>query len=123
MPKKSNYATAQLHELLYQALETQNLGYGVKIYETGGDLRSQCIDLKKGMVQEYLKQTRHHVDVVRNIFSELGLDHSKMTPPGRQVVAHIGSPSLVKSCMEMAKANGDAAAAQMRRRGMRFTPR
>jgi rubrerythrin len=105
MPKKS-YATAQLHELLYQALETE-LG-GVKIYETAVTCAVND-DLKKEW-QEYLKQTRHHVDVVRNIFSELGLDHSKMTP-GRQVVAHIGS-SLVKA-MEMAKANGDAAAAQI----------
>jgi hypothetical protein len=105
MTKKS-YKTAQLHELLYQALETE-LG-GVKIYETA--LTCAVNDDLKKEWREYLTQTKHHVKVVRNVFSELGLDESKMTP-GRRVVADIGS-ALVKA-MEIAKADGDADAAQI----------
>ena len=103
---KKTYDTEQVHELLYQALETE-LG-GVKIYETAvgcavnGDLKSEW--------KEYLAQTRHHVEVLRKVFSTLGLDEAKMTP-GRQVVGHIGR-ALVKA-MEMAKAEGGADAAQI----------
>jgi len=105
MAKKS-YDAEQLHELLYQALETE-LG-GVKIYETA--LTCAVNDDLKQEWQEYLEQTRHHVEVLENVFSVLRLDESKMTP-GRKIVAHIGR-SLVQA-MEMAKADGDAGAAQI----------
>ena len=97
---------AQLHELLYQALETE-LG-GVKVYETA--LRCAVNKDLHTEWQEYLEQTRTHVEVVTNVFQALGLDTGKMTP-GRKVVAHLGE-SLV-AAMEMALAAGDKAAAEL----------
>lgn len=96
----------QRNELLYQALETE-MG-GVEIYTTA----ITCAvneDLKEEW-EEYLEQTTHHVEVVKGVFEKLGLDTSTETP-GRKVVRHIGE-SLVKA-MEMAKASGDAGAAQL----------
>lgn len=91
--------TANISELLYQALETE-LG-GIKIYETA----LTCAvneDLRKEWSQ-YLEETQTHRDVLLSVFSELGLDPSGTTP-GRQVVEHIGV-SLV-AAMDMAKASG-----------------
>ena len=96
----------QRNELLYQALETE-LG-GVQVYTTA----LSCAvneDLKKEW-QEYLDQTKNHVQVVRAIFDRMGLDPETDTP-GRQVVRHIGE-SLVKA-MEMAKSAGKPEAAQL----------
>jgi hypothetical protein len=103
---KKSYDINQLNELLYQALETE-LG-GVKIYETALTCAVNK-DLEKEW-QEYLGQTKRHVDVLRNVFSSLGLDESRMTA-GRKVVGYIGT-SLVQA-MEMAKAEGNADAAQI----------
>jgi hypothetical protein len=96
----------QLHELLYQMLETE-MG-GVQVYQTA----LQCVqneDLKEEW-QEYLEHTQEHVEVVRGIFDKLGLDPDEQTP-GRQVVHHIGG-SLVKA-MQMAREAGDPAAAEL----------
>src|SRR5262249_47910288 len=96
----------QLHELLYQALETE-LG-GVEVYTTA----VQCAvnkDLKEEW-EKYLEQTRNHVEVVQNIFEQLELD-PEVDTPGREVVRNIGE-SLVKS-MEMAMESGDKKAAQI----------
>jgi len=104
--KKTKANQAQVHELLYQALETE-LG-GVKVYETA----VRCAvneDLKKEW-NHYLEQTRHHVQVVQDVFAQLGLDPEAQTP-GRQVVAHLGA-ALVDA-MEMALAAGDANAAEL----------
>lgn len=104
--KKTEFDRAQVDELLYQALETE-LG-GVKVYETAlrcavnGDLRKEW--------SEYLEQTRTHVQVLTNVFKDLGLDTATMTP-GRQVVKHLGA-SLV-TAMEMALKAGDKAAAEL----------
>jgi rubrerythrin len=98
--------TDQLHELLYQALETE-LG-GVQVYTTA----LRCVineDLKKEW-QEYLEQTRNHVEIVQGVFDQLGLDTEADTP-GRAIVRHTGQ-SLVKG-MEMALESGDKAAAQL----------
>jgi len=96
----------QLHELLYQALETE-LG-GVQVYTTA--LRcAQNEDLKKEW-EEYLEQTENHVRIVEETMEKLGLDTEKETP-GREVVRHIGE-SLVKA-MEMALGSGGPAAAQL----------
>lgn len=104
--KKSAFDQAQLHELVYQALETE-LG-GTKVYETA--LRCAVNeDLQKEWT-EYLEQTRTHVDVVTRLCETLGLDPATMTP-GREVVGHLGK-SLVKA-MEMALAAGDPAAAEL----------
>jgi rubrerythrin len=91
---------------LYQALETER--GGIKIYETALSC-AQNKDLK-GEWEEYLEQTRTHVQVLLTVFEELGLNPDTITP-GREVVAHIGD-SLV-AAMEMAKARGSAAAAQL----------
>jgi rubrerythrin len=89
----------QLHELLYQALETE-LG-GVAIYETA----LHCVqndDLREEW-EKYHKQTTQHVDVVEGLLRAFDLDPDADTP-GRKVVHHIGS-SLVKA-MEMALREG-----------------
>lgn len=104
--KKNSTINAQVHELLYQALETE-LG-GVKIYETA----VRCAvnpDLKKEW-GEYLEETRHHVQVVLDMFAKLDLDPETQTP-GRKVVAHIGESLL--EAMEMALAAGDEGAAEI----------
>jgi rubrerythrin len=96
----------QLHELLYQALETE-LG-GVQIYTTA----LRCVvneDLKEEW-EEYLEQTTKHVEIVEGTMQKLGLDTETETP-GRSVVRHIGE-SLVKA-MEMALSSGERAAAQV----------
>ena len=85
----------QVHELLYQALETE-MG-GVKVYETA--IRcAQNSDLREEW-EKYLDQTTGHVDIVREVFDTYGLDPAVETP-GRKVVRHIGD-SLV-AAMEMA---------------------
>ncbi|HXD32596.1 MAG TPA: hypothetical protein VN643_15850 [Pyrinomonadaceae bacterium] len=96
----------QVHELLYQALETE-LG-GVQIYTTAVQC-AQNEDLKEEW-EEYLEQTRNHVSIVQETMKTLGLDLEKETP-GRAIVRHTGE-SLVKA-IEMAIESGDAAAAQI----------
>ncbi|HEY8186948.1 MAG TPA: DUF892 family protein [Pyrinomonadaceae bacterium] len=96
----------QLDELLYQALETE-LG-GVQVYTTA--LRCAVNEDLKEEWQEYLEQTKNHVEIVEGVFEQLGLDAEAETP-GRGVVRHIGE-SLVKA-MEMALQAGDKAAAQL----------
>lgn len=96
----------QMHELLYQALETE-LG-GVQVYTTA----LRCVeneDLKKEW-EEYLEQTQNHVEIVQEVIETLGLNPETETP-GRQVVRHIGE-SLV-TAMEMALESGEPGAAQL----------
>ena len=81
----------ELHELLYQMLETE-MG-GVQVYETA--LRCVQNEELKEEWQEYLEHTQEHVEVVRGIFEKLGLDPEEQTP-GRKVVHHIVE-SLVKA--------------------------
>jgi rubrerythrin len=96
----------QLEELLYQALETE-LG-GVKVYETAlgcvlnDDLREEW--------EKYHEQTTRHVEIVKDILREFGLDPSAETP-GRRVVRHIGT-SLVEA-MDMALESGPKEAAEL----------
>lgn len=104
--KKTPYIKKQLHELLYQALETER--GGIKIYETALSCAKNK-DLKHEW-EEYLEQTRNHEQVLLKVFEGLGLKPETVTP-GREVVAHIGA-SLV-AAMELAKARGSAAAAQL----------
>jgi rubrerythrin len=96
----------QVHELLCQALETE-LG-GVQIYTTA--LRCAINEDLKEEWEEYLEQTKNHVQIVQDTMEELGLDTETETP-GRLVVRHIGE-SLVKA-MEMALSSGEPAAAQL----------
>jgi hypothetical protein len=96
----------QLNELVYQMLETE-IG-GVEIYRTA--IRCAINDDLKKEWQKYLGQTENHVEVVRDLMGELGLDPSIETP-GRRVVRHTGE-SLVKA-MEMALTEGEPEAAQI----------
>jgi hypothetical protein len=96
----------QLHELLYQAFETE-VG-GVEVYKTA--LRCVQNDELKEEWQEYLEQTQNHERIMRDTLEAFGLDPSRDTP-GRQVVRHIGK-SLVHA-MEMAEKAGDPNAAQV----------
>jgi rubrerythrin len=96
----------QLNELLYEALETE-LG-GVQVYTKALSCAVNP-DLQEEW-QEYLDQTKQHVEVVRSVFEKLGLD-PEIDTPGRKVVRHIGQ-SLV-AAMEMAKSAGKPEAAQL----------
>jgi ferritin-like metal-binding protein YciE len=96
----------EVHELLYQALETE-LG-GVQVYKTA--LRCAVNDDLKQEWEEYLEQTQNHVRVVENVFTRLELDPEEETP-GRKIVRHIGE-SLVKA-MEMALEGGKPKAAEI----------
>jgi len=95
-----------MQELLYQALQTE-MG-GVEVYEAA----LRCVqneDLEEEW-EEYLEQTKHHVEVVREVFTKLNLDPEAETP-GRAVVRHIGE-SLVEA-MEMALESGPPEAAEL----------
>ena len=97
---------AQVHELLYQALETE-LG-GIHVYQTA----LQCTvnaELKQEW-QKYLEQTETHAQVLRELFATLKLNPDQETP-GRQVVRHLGH-ALV-TAMEMGLAAGNPEAAQL----------
>ncbi|HXH00588.1 MAG TPA: hypothetical protein VNI56_00115 [Xanthomonadaceae bacterium] len=98
--KKTDANTAQIHELLYQALETER--GGIKVYEHA--IRCAQNAALKHEWKKYLDETRTHEKVLTGVFAELGLDTETQTP-GRKVVAHIGQ-SLVQA-MEMAHAAGD----------------
>jgi hypothetical protein len=96
----------QVHELVYQALETE-LG-GIHVYQTA----LQCTvnaELQHEW-QEYLAQTETHVQILRELCATLKLNPDQDTP-GRQVVRHLGQ-SLV-TAMEMALAAGNPEAAQL----------
>jgi len=97
---------AQLKSLLYQMLETEK--GGVKIYTTA----LQCAineDLKEEWTK-YLEETRHHLEVVQEMFIQFNLDAQAVIPDAK-IVAHIGE-SLVNA-MNMAKQSGTPEAAQL----------
>ena len=96
----------EVHELLYQALETE-LG-GVQVYQTA--VRCAVNDDLKQEWEEYLEQTQNHVRIVEHVFARLELDPGAETP-GRLVVRHIGK-SLVKA-MQMALDGGKPEAAEI----------
>lgn len=97
---------SQVHELLYQALETE-MG-GILIYKAAISCATNK-DLRKEW-ESYLEETQTHHEVLLNVFNELGLDPAAQTP-GRKVVSHLGE-SLV-AAIKLAKASGDAQAAQL----------
>ena len=97
---------AQLKSLLYQMLETEK--GGVKIYTTA----LQCAineDLKEEWTK-YLEETRHHLEVVQEMFIQFNLDAQAVIPDAK-IIAHIGE-SLVNA-MNMAKQSGTPEAAQL----------
>ncbi len=97
---------AQLKSLLYQMMETEK--GGVKIYTTA----LQCAlneDLKEEWTK-YLDETRHHLEVVQEMFIQFNLDAQAVVPDAK-IVGHIGE-SLVNA-MNMAKQSGTPEAAQL----------
>ena len=107
MKKRNGHKNEKgVEALLYQLLETE-LG-GVEVYKTAipcalnADLREEW--------ERYLSETRSHVQIARDLLTEVGLDPDADVP-ARHVVRHIGE-SLVKA-MELAREDGDADAAQL----------
>jgi rubrerythrin len=96
----------QVNELLYQALETE-LG-GVQVYETA--LKCTVNEDLREEWQGYLDETKNHVEIVNDIFTELEMDPTVDTP-GRAVVRFKGE-ALVQA-MNMALEAGDMTAAQL----------
>ena len=96
----------QLHELLFELLETE-LG-GVLVYEAA--LRCVHNEDLRDEWEKYHDETTHHVELAEEIIRGFGLDPSTETP-GRRVVRHIGK-SLVKA-MELALAEGKPSEAQV----------
>ena len=96
----------QLHQLLYEALETE-MG-GVQVYKTA--IRCAVNEDLKEEWEEYLEQTQNHEQIVRELLGKFNLDPDTETP-GRKIVRHIGE-SLVKA-MEMALQSGTPEAAQV----------
>ena len=96
----------QVEELVYEALETE-LG-GVQVYTTA----LRCVqneDLKEEW-EEYLEQTNRHVEIMKGVCEQFGLDTKKETP-GRQIVRSKGK-ALV-AAMEMALKGGTPEAAEL----------
>ena len=96
----------QLRELVLQALETEQ--GGVEIYETA--VRCAVREDLRREWEEYLEQTRSHVQTMLDLCEALGIDPEEETP-GRAVVRHLGE-GLVEA-MAKARSEGDAAAAQL----------
>jgi rubrerythrin len=96
----------QLHELLWQGLETER--GGIEVYQTalGCALND---DLRKEW-EEYLDQTTRHEQILTEVITKLGLDPETETP-GRAVVRSIGE-SLV-AAMKLALSSGPAEAAEL----------
>lgn len=103
---RSKLIESQITELLLQALETER--GGVKVY-TAAIQAAVNDDLRKEW-KAYLDETHRHVDVLTNVFDEIGLD-TEMRSPGRDIVAHQGA-SLV-AAIEMAIANAEPEAAEL----------
>jgi hypothetical protein len=96
----------QLHQLLYEALETE-IG-GVQVYKTA--IRCALNDELQEEWEKYLEQTANHERIVRELLAKFELDPD-METPGRKIVRHIGQ-SLVKA-MELALESGNTQAAQI----------
>jgi ferritin-like metal-binding protein YciE len=103
---KKPYDSAQLSELLYQALETE-IG-GIQVYENA--IQSAVNDDLREEFEEYLEQTVNHRAILMSVFESLGLDPQTQSP-GRQVVAHLGQ-SLVQA-IKMARDAGDPVGAEL----------
>jgi len=96
----------QIHELLYQALETER--GGIEVYRTA----LKCVQNEKLRAEweKYLEQTENHERILLEVFEKIGLDPVVETP-GREIVSHIGE-GLVEA-MKMAIRAGEPAAAEI----------
>lgn len=96
----------QMHELLYQSLETEN--GGIEVYRAAiacainEDLREEW--------EKYLTETENHRRVLLDVFAAMDLDPNRETS-GRQVVRHIGKSLVI--AMEMAQKSGTSAEAEL----------
>lgn len=97
---------AQAKTLLYQALETER--GGVRIYETA--LENAVLDGLVEEWQEYLEQTRTHVQRLLSVFEELGLDPEAEEPCC--AIMRMKADSLVEA-MKEAKRRLDEDGAQL----------
>jgi hypothetical protein len=95
-----------LKELLLQALEHEK--GGVILYQTALECAVQR-ELKREW-QDYLEQTRHHVEVLTRACDALGVDPSEMTP-AREIVHQNGRALAIS--MKAALANGDPVGAEL----------
>ena len=96
----------QLDELLYQAIETE-IG-GQSVYEAA--IKCADSDELREEWTKYLEETRDHERILRETFSELGLD-PETESPGRTVL-RAKAQSLVQA-METALAEGGKPMAQL----------
>lgn len=97
---------AQLHELLYQALETES--GAVRVYAAA----SQCVrnETLTRQWQAAGERAQRDRDVLRRVLESFGLDPTSATA-GREVVGHLGD-ALVRA-IEMAHAATPGAAAEL----------
>jgi len=95
-----------LHELLYQAMETE-LG-GEQIYLKALEC-AKNEDLR-GEWEKYLEETREHQKILQRVFEAAGLDTDTDTP-GRRIVRHKGE-ALIEA-MDMALDNGSPEEAEL----------
>lgn len=96
----------QFNELLLQSLEHER--GGLKVYQTA--LTCVVNDELKEEWEKYLEETKHHVEILEEVFATLALDPEEQTP-GRKIVAGLGA-ALVKA-MNDAKAAGEPEAAEL----------
>jgi rubrerythrin len=102
-PVKQKSIPKPLHDLLYQAIETE-IG-GVSVYRMA-ILCAEHDDLKQEW-KRYLQQTEQHVEVLRGVFEALDLDPDATTP-GRAIVRDKGH-ALVSAMRKALKDAPDAA--------------
>jgi rubrerythrin len=95
-----------IKELLLQALEHEQ--GGVILYQTALECAVQR-ELRSEW-QEYLEQTRRHVDVLTRTCEELGVDPGEVTP-GREIVHQNGKALAI--AMKAALASGDRTSAEL----------
>jgi hypothetical protein len=96
----------QVQELLLQSLE-QERG-GVQVYQSA--LKCALRDDLREEWNEYLAQTRRHVEVLTDVCSRLGIDPGTQTP-GTRILHELGL-ALVRA-IESARAAGNPQAAQI----------
>jgi rubrerythrin len=96
----------QMSELLLQSLEHEK--GGVQVYETA--LRCVLNKDLRAEWEEYLDQTRNHVQILQSVCEQLGIDVDQPSP-GCEVIRHLGA-SLVQA-MTMASGAGNREAAQL----------
>jgi hypothetical protein len=81
---------ASLEDQLYQALETEQ--GGIKVYETA--ITCAVNDGLRTEWTQHLFQTRHHEQVLLEVFEAFGLDPDAR-PPSRDLVSGIGDALVV----------------------------